>query len=401
MGSSKTILLSVLIVTLLISVNIAQATPPSFLITEPSYEWVNSNSFTVSWEAADGDGVQCSNVLWSDDAWNPLWETGMSWDFIDNEVDPVTDCTSGSGSVIFGPTKPIAVTEGVTYYFTGNATDNLGETGNWIYPVNVTADLSPPDNYYTTTDQDGNVIVGGQVLADVNQIVIYSNATDSVSGIKNNTISYWLTQNNQITFGQQVCGEGPLWGGWSNCTLVFGYDENTVIKYIVESYDRAGNVNKSDYMFTTTHPLVNFAIHRSYISLGDSTLLKLFVRNIQEEPDNVTVALSSNFVSPKPTFENTGTGYNISGQGRVLTVLNLNPMEERVFFVRVYSSEIGKYDITLDAISTIRSDIIDDDMSYVQIDYPASFPGLSDFAIFVLIALSVVFFIGYQKKTEL
>ncbi|HDD72760.1 MAG TPA: hypothetical protein ENG00_01560 [Candidatus Aenigmarchaeota archaeon] len=373
----------------------ADVTPPDFNITEPSREWTNTKIFYVNWTVSDNYGITCSNVLWSDDSTVP-WKN-KDWKFI-TRGSLSTECTS-LDSILFGPDEPIEVKDGVTYYFTGNATDWTGNTGEWIEPVNTTIDTVFPEVYVNTTDQFGREIIGGWVKADVTLVNITTMATDNISGVEKNILHWWLTQNNQYTYGSEDCGSAPSWGGWSNCSKEFSYDEDTVIKYQIETIDRAGNVNKTRFMFTTTHPLANFVIHDLAMQLGSSVLLKVQVRNIQTVPDNITISLDSTFVPAKPTFEDVGTGdYEIQADGSVLQVRNINPMEERDFFVRVYTSEIGEYTINITASSNAAAPYLTDtDSLKVIVGYPPSFPGLSEWAVSLIIILSCIIYFQVNR----
>ena len=363
----------------------ADTIPPSFSITEPSTRWIAATNWTVSWTATDNYGVKCSNVVWSlssSGPWNYITSGGIT-----------TSCTLPSDSIKFGPSEPTSVEDGRTYYFSGNATDINGNTGPLISPVVATADISSPTINLTARDGNGNLLIGGYVPANVTLINITSEAMDNVSGVMNHRIVYWLTQNNQHTYGEKDCGPASPWGGWSNCSISFSYDDDTIIKYYAEATDRAGNVKRTRTMFTTSHPLANFEIHKAYLSMGESMLLPVQVRNIQTATDNITLGIDSSFVSANPEFVDSGTGeYDISGPNNdILNVYNLNPMEERRFYIKIYPGETGKYIINITASSNIASPgLMDSDGAEIEIGYPASFPGLTWWSIVAAISLSLL-----------
>ena len=373
-------------------------TPSTFTLTEPHKEWTNETSFYVNWTATDNYGVQCSNIVWSTNPAGP-------WSYITVGARTTSCDPENPGGILFGPSEPVTVTSGTTYYFSGNATDIHANTGPMIEPINTTVDTESPEVYTTLFDQDGNEIDGGWVKLGVSKVTIYFNATDTISGIQNNTLYYWITKENIHTSGKKECGEASPWGGWSNCSIEFDYDSNTVIKYYIEAKDRAGNINRTPYMFTTAHPIANFEIHNIYATIGSPILVKIQVRNLQNHAENITVALESTMGDPKPIFENIGEGdYEIdeaSGK-RILKVFYVNPMEEREFFIRIYPNQIGTYALNITSFYTnTPTNPLDKDSADIIVGYPASFPGLTDWAITVLITLSILIASLFYPKTEI
>ncbi|RLE12057.1 hypothetical protein DRJ04_06900 [Candidatus Aerophobetes bacterium] len=369
---------------------LVDVSPPVAWMEEPYNEWMKFYNFTVNWSGYDTgsppSGIKCYDVQWSNDT--------INWNYIQyNEFGDLTECVLLT-ETIFGLYGFTDLKDGITYYFRVRATDNNGNIGNWSVK-NTTIDTYSPVIIVNVTDDKGREIIEGYVPADVKNITITSMAWDNISGIKKHTIHYWLTQNNKYTYGEKECGEALPWGDWSNCSITFAYDEDTVIKYYVKAEDRAGNVNTTPIRFTTSHPLANFVIHQAAIGLGDSILLKVQVRNIQETVDNITISIESTITSAKPKFENIGSGdFEIQADGKVLQVYNLNPMEEREFFVRIYSSEIGTYYLNMTAQSNVaQPGLIDTDSAKIIIGYPPSFPGLAPWSILLLVILSVTIFL--------
>ena len=369
---------------------LVDVSPPVAWMEEPYNEWMKFYNFTVNWSGYDRgsppSGIKCYDVQWSNDT--------VNWNYIQyNEFGDLTECVTLTETT-FGLYGFTDLKDGVTYYFRVRAVDNSGNIGNWSMK-NTTIDTYSPFIIVNTTDDKGREIIKGYVLADVKNITITSMAWDNISGIKKHTIHYWLTQNNKYTYGEKECGEALPWGDWSNCSITFAYDEDTVIKYYVRAEDRAGNVNTTPMRFTTSHPIANFVIHRAAIGLGDSILLKIQVRNIQQTVDNITISIESTITSAKPKFENIGSGdFEIQADGRVLQIYNINPMEEREFFVRIYSSETGTYYLNMTAQSNVaQPGLIDTDDVKIVIGYPPSFPGLAPWSILLLVILSVTIFL--------
>ena len=88
----------------------------------------------------------------------------------------------------------------------------------------------------------------------------------------------------------------------------------------------------------------------------------------------------------------------LSGDKSSIRVLDVNPFEERRYYIRVQSAEIGDYTIKIDAASIVDADITDSHSVSITIGYPVYFPGLSDWAIYLLISLSVALFIVFGSR---
>ena len=171
--------------------------------------------------------------------------------------------------------------------------------------------------------------------------------------------------------------------------LTMNYPENTVLKYRINVRDRAGNWNKSQYFFVATHELANFVTHNLFLSLGQSYDLRVQARNLQNKFDNITILLDGYQLA---YFLNVSGAELIAG-GRGLKV-GLNPYEERMFYVRVVSAEVTNAPVWLNltATSKIDANLLDEDAVSIMISYPASFPGLAEWAMVILVFMSAAIY---------
>ncbi|RLJ10130.1 MAG: hypothetical protein DRP15_01050, partial [Candidatus Aenigmatarchaeota archaeon] len=360
--------------------------PISWFI-KPTHKWMNTTEFNVSWDGVDtGSGIKCFDVQWSNDT--------INWQYIVyNRFGDRTECTTLK-EVIFGR-YATDVRENVTYYFRLRAIDNAGNVepyGVGAYR-NVTIDISEPQINVTAYDDEG-IQITVKVLSSqfTDNVTIVSQTYDNISGILNNTIRYWVIQNNIENYYTKECGSGDPYGGISECNVTVDYAEDTIIKYQVAAYDRAGNYNETDYFYIVTHPLANFAGRGTHVELGGSSYIKVYVRNLQYDYDNVTVWLSG---YPHATFVDSPDA-QITQRGRVLTV-GLNPNEEKIFHVKIVSTDTGDYMLYLNASSELDINLLDFDEIKLNFNYPAVFPGLDNLSLIILLLLSVLVFLKTKE----
>ncbi|RLI97098.1 MAG: hypothetical protein DRO99_03475, partial [Candidatus Aenigmatarchaeota archaeon] len=224
---------------------------------------------------------------------------------------------------------------------------------------------------------------------ETESVNITSVATDTQSGVNNHQIDYCVTQANAYFCGIYDAGPADEWGGQNKAWLTMNYPENTVLKYRINVRDRAGNWNKSQYFFVATHELANFVTHNLFLSLGQSYDLRVQARNLQNKFDNITILLDGYQLA---YFLNVSGAELIAG-GRGLKV-GLNPYEERMFYVRVVSAEVTNAPVWLNltATSKIDANLLDEDAVSIMISYPASFPGLAEWAMVILVFMSAAIY---------
>ncbi len=358
------------------------ATPPVSSV-DPLPPWLNVTSFTVSWNGSDGtSGIDCYDIQFDDGSGWGDWFT----------------CTQTLSST-FGPGSPVNVTDNVTYSFRSRATDNAGNMEGWPPQPDTytTIDLTPPQYDLRAYDQNGREISG--YVVGVDTVIIRSVATDSTSGVMNNYVHYTLLSELGETIDSIDCGPASPYGGVSECNVTIDFAGAITLEYWVEVIDRAGNMVISDVFYIGTHPLANFREHNVYMSIGEIRTTGIQVRNMQNQADNITITISSNLpLAPyfiwvdDPDVEITGSN------NETLIVKNVNPgATPPPFNVMLWSSDTAStYQVTLNASSALN--ISDSDQAAVKIGYPASFPGLNEWAIFVLIILAVFGYVWFGRE---
>lgn len=371
------------------------ATVPEFNIMEPSEisPWTNETSFLVEWESTDDGAVVCSNVLWSTSPTGP-------WDYITIGA-TTTSCPGnlGTGSLTFGDGEPVDLQSGWTYYFTGNATDDVGNTGGHIEPVNITVDWDDPELVFTIKDDQGRVI---DSIAEPGANTIYINFTarDMISGVQQSVLYYTVTSPGGYENSYQAsCGPSDS-EEWLICIEAIPYNPETTITYYVNVTDKAGNNKRfpEGYIegIITSHPLASFGQSYIYLTVGDTMLVPVNVLNINNVPDNIEVELDDtpphNY--PYARFEHIcdPTDCTLSADGRNLTALNVDPFERRLYFVRIISGDKGDYTLQMNATSLIADETLEDShILNIKIDYPVYFPGLEGWAILMMIMISAAY----------
>jgi hypothetical protein len=357
-------------------------TAPTVQIIEPTLEWTNGNQFTLTWQGSAD--VASYDVYYYETAWpggppaNPsLW---VLW----NSGGP------GYTTDVFGGGNPNLI-DGQTYYINVTATDGAGIL---IIEINV-------------TDQDGVEIEDEWIHpgSGIDFVNITSRTYDSLSGVKNNTIIYVVSGGTMPGTYFLECGEGPS-PGYSRCSTGLDnplgvdhidYDDTTSLRYKVETRDRAGNLNETRFYFTVAHPLANFASSSYYIILGETKLVPVLVRNIQESPDDITLNLT-NYRFAWFEYLCEPQECVIGGDKRDMDVLNVNPYEERTYYVRLLSSEPGSYALHLNATSALDPTLEDNHTLSLVMGYPVYFPGLGTWSIILLLILSGLIYSWISRK---
>jgi len=279
------------------------------------------------------------------------------------------------------------------FFFSGNATDTIGNTGPLISPVNITVDIENPVLMLNITDNFGRNVSSGVAEMDATGINIGYYAYDAVSGINDSTLYYTVRRFGAIDSYVASCGSSAP-GGWINCTENIAYDSDTVISYYVEGHDRAGNSFRfpsgSVSGIITSHPLFSLGLSYMYISVGESRLLPLYTMNILDVPDNVTMEIDG---YPYAKFDTrcTPDTCTLSADKRSITILNLNPYEQRLVHVRIGSTQPNTYSVQINATSEVEPSNVDSNTFTIDIGYPVYFPGLGEWGILMIIILSLAY----------
>ncbi len=368
-------------------------TPPSAQIIKPSVEWA-TDGFSLSWGGSDDvSGIKCYDVQWSKDAisFRDLKKSGYSYTCDTNDKTNVTFDSSVEG---VGELNDEDV-----FYFQVRATDKAGNTGEWNkfwegtnVPYNVTIDTKPPDVQIVAYDQNGNPITSKVVSSsEVTQITITSTSTDALSGVLHNTINYDLLIGNTRVIDSKECGSASSYGGESSCEQILDYGSDVVLKYQIQSVDRAGNVYNSGLFYVVTHPLTNFVGVSSVITLGDSYILPVQARNLMDTGGEVTLKLNK---YPWAKFVDTQEG-QITDNGRTITV-NLNPDEEKTFFIKIPSILTDELETSeelyVNATTELDTNLKDSDNFFITFSFPPSFPVLDMLAVMIMISMSMLIY---------
>ncbi len=153
--------------------------------------------------------------------------------------------------------------------------------------------------------------------------------------------------------------------------------------------DNAGNWETKSGFDTYTKiflGMVKFAIdERFHVTLAQKGIITIVVRNGQLIAD--TIRLSLNMQEAK--FDETGN-QNID--------LDMNPQEFREAVAKIYPSSLGTFNLTVTATSANDPQLTDTDWVELKIVTPAEFPGLSWFAICLLLIFSVLIYLKLVSK---
>ena len=362
-------------------------------------DWSRVTQLNVSATGSDAvSGLQCFNIQYKK-------TTDASWSWVDG----AQQCTPPLAPYnIFGPTSPTTVADGDNFTFRVRATDNAGNFQPWpadsdlVRITNTTIDTLLPSAYVAGQDQTGRVLAQAESGSGITSVKINGSAIDTTSGIATSTIDYWVTVGGVISHYTSECGPaGP--GVWSNCSVDVAFAEGYQLKYRTLATDVAGNSQQTGYYFIGGHPLANFVTHEVFVTLGSSFLAEVQVRNLKEEQVDVTLTISG--YEPSGFLE-AGTGdYVITEAGKKLTVLGLNPYEERSYQVQVLSAEPEGYVPYLDlvAVNSLSGGdyVTDSDRLAITTGFPASFSGLNEWAVALLIGLSVASYFFLGRRLEL
>lgn len=360
-------------------------------------EWEEGRSFLISWGGAyKGIETKCYNIKWikSD---SPDFTNPNNWN--DIKVSGDMCLPPNKTKEVFGDTET-TIEDGKTYYFMIRAVNVFNEIEPWPDPNNpddinrityTTVDTIPPVVWDEIRDQDGNIIEGWEVPEGLEKVYIHGNAKDEISGVKNATvIRVYITESGFEREETKNCGPANP-GEISSCTFEAFFGPDTQIKYRTEAFDNADNWNSSTkyatkWKFLTRHPIANFIVHHLFLSLGSHFDGKIQVRNLNNQPVNVTLTLSGyEFVK----FLGMEGNYIIGNDGKEITIFDINPFEERYVEIEILSSDPGSYILKLDATNTIGE--TDYDEMHISINFRPGFSGLTDWAVILLIFIACIF----------
>lgn len=362
-------------------------TPPQMgTFIQPAKPWANTVPFILQWNVTDDagsgfdSGIAFANVEWSDVSAAGPWQNVTA----SGTFNLLTTAVSwGDDAIDNGDPLKASIAEGDTFWFRARGKDNVGWTGVFTAPpFNVTIDTIPPTITVVARDQTGAILTD-PVLAGVVTVNITSTATDAGSGIAVHRIWAQWTDNG-IFVTSQDCGPSEY------CELVIPVGSKDEIVYWAEATDVAGNKAETPQVVLATHPLANFVTEDVLLVLGSSAILDVQVRNLAPAKlDTLTLTLSG--YQPAGFIAEGGEGdftdYTILAGGAGVQIENLQAGGRGTFKVQVISSDPeDSSDLNLTAVAS--SGLTDKDVAHVSIGLPASFSGLTDWAILLLVALA-------------
>jgi len=409
---------------------------------QPSGNWINSSKpdeiiLDVKWKITENQtGVNCSFFKIRDCAHKAspgnlaCTDWGEWYVVVDNAsgmpsecIQPVScacgECVenflfNGSGinvttqARLFNPIEELNI-----YDFDAWAWDNAGNKEIHIANDPI-VDLSKPHLVTNVSVEWNNGTIhsiNNTLIIDqgeIKNIYFNSSAWDNESGIQISNIEYDVispaasahynkTSFNGASFCDGPSGPNPLCvnritTGW------IPYDPETIyFRYRLWAIDKAGNINSSSdlgWIYITSYPLANFMTHNVHLSLGLTHDLRIQVRNLQNEFDTISIDLDG---YPNACFLNASHA-NVK-DCRSLEI-GLNPYEDRIVTVRILAEEVrdAPYTLNLNAQSGINPGLTDKDSASISIKYPAMFPGLSSWAIIIIILLSVSVYMGIAPR---
>ena len=123
--------------------------------------------------------------------------------------------------------------------------------------------------------------------------------------------------------------------------------------------------------------------------------MQYHVRNMLDTPDTITLELD---VNSYPLAEFVDAEGLILEDDRRVSV-QLQPDEQRTFYIRIFSSEPDTEFLWINATSATDPGLFDSDQLFITITFPVAFPGLDEFASLFIVTLSLpVYFVIKKRK---
>jgi len=191
-------------------------------------------------------------------------------------------------------------------------------------------------------------------------------------------------------------------GSWANYTMAvapgglscyFNMTDlsNGMYMFKVYANDTAGNMGVSETRqnrVTYIGPVITlakFSAGMVYLEMGKNGILKVYVNNPDLQFANISIWLGGDYPAALTKFS-AYPGVYYTADMRNATV-GLNPKEQRVLDLIMYSTGPGEYIINVTATTT-ASGKKDFDSIKLFIGYPPSFPGLELWGILLILAVS-------------
>jgi hypothetical protein len=337
-------------------------------------------------------GIDYYTVQWSNISENGPWKD------ITLSSPSITSIFFGKGDYGEPPANEIYENEG--FWFRARAWDVGGLNSSWSYAATRIDTMAPNVTSLYAEDSFGNP-VNNSNFAQVSHVNITSEAEDPLpgSGIANHTL--WVQWTREGIFMQPYpCGPS------SSCSTglldVGGYDE---IVFWSEVVDFAGNKFVSPARTLAAHQLANFVNHDISLVLGTSYVLEVQVRNLNSVPLS-TVRLTISGYQPAGFVGGSGdfSDFNISSDGTEANIMGLQAGGKGLLQVKALASGLGtEANLHLDSYGEDSSGtltISDSDNALIHVVTPASFSGLAEWSVALLISLAIAGYLFVSGKKE-
>ena len=272
-----------------------------------------------------------------------------------------------------------------TFYFRSLAKDLVGNTETKTTADTQTIIFIPElAETYVVDEFDNSVPNNGKTAASRMVSIIIINKTEDHLDM---TINYSTHSpaSEPSTWSTTRCQNAYT------CAVTLGpFKNDTKVDYYTYVYDSSTgkserNPPESYYSFTMyEHPIANFMTNILMPTIGRSDLIDIKVRNIHLKADAVHLKLEPDNVI-----------FSENGQQEI--DIYMNPQEEKTIYAKILFSDNLRYDITLAASSSIDSDLTDKDSLWVTVIYAPDFPGLSNFAVVLLLIMAVLIYAKFVR----
>ncbi len=389
--------------------------PPSVSIrTSPLYTSAVPASFNVNWSSA-GTATKCYEVWFNltnqtgdtvvdwtrwdaiNDMFNvPVWDGGTTYYTV--------DCTSIADGAVFMPISILGVdVEDRSYNFRVRAVAaGIGYTAisGWAFSENGSiVDRTSP--YVVSTAKreiDGSSIPEGDYIMTGEEVTIEVQGdpppqTD-FSGVNETWLEYNMTWATGSSGNVYKCP-----GTADNCEVTIGpWFEDYNISYQGHARDRAGNPGWStENSFLVKAKMALLITAREiYLTLGSFDYITLDVANRQNLNEEISIRILDDYMWSNFVEVEDGT---LSLDKRTLNI-SLSPMETKRVVIRVYTADIGSWNMTIYANSTLPGHEDINGMKRVRIRtvFPVEFPGLSWPAVMLLFITAALAYLRFGAE---
>jgi hypothetical protein len=393
---------------------LSTSAPPSVTISVyPLHTNEEPSRFTVNWSS----GTKCFEVWY-----NVTDNTGATiqpWTQLNGGLNDMTDvpvyngtyftvdCTSNKEGVLFMPIAVIGVDpDNRAYGFRVRAVaDGEGYTAisDWAYSSDVVViDRSSPDVYCEAWEgsnfkPNGDFVYRGE---SVTFNVTGDPDGDDFSGVNETWIMY------QIISGSS----GEIITPWTEMTrcldasyceaVGMSWSDDYNISYQGFAIDRAGNVGWDSIktLMVSSRVALVTTIMELYLRLGSYEYVRMEIANRQNENEEISLSIQDDYLYAK--FLDIPDGAT-SPDKRTVNI-TLLPMETKPVMIMVYTADVGSWNMTVYANSTVvgHEDIDDYKRIRITVVFPDEFSGLSFTALVLLFALAglAYFKFGLAKR---